>query len=240
MNTVLVTGASGGIGAAVARVFAARNYGVALGYYRNKNAATKLCEELRAAGAAALAVQGDVGDDTQVEELFLTVEDSLGSVNTLVNCAGLPHFGLLTELSLLQWEELIRTNLTSVFLCCRRALPGMISRKSGCIINVSSIWGEAGASCEAAYSAAKAGVIGLTKALAREEGPSGIRVNCISPGLIESGMNARLSAVDQAAFADETSLGRAGLPEEVAHAAVFLAENPYITGEILRIDGGYL
>lgn len=240
MNTVLVTGASGGIGAAIARAFAAGDYGVALGYHRNKAAADALCDELSSAGATVLAVQGDVGNQEQVEELFLTVEDRLGPVNTLVNCAGLSHFGLLTELSLLQWEKLIRVNLTSVFLCCRRALPGMIARKAGCVINISSIWGEAGASCETAYSAAKAGVIGLTRALAREEGPSGIRVNCITPGLIETGMNDRLSAREHAAFAGDTALGRAGLPEEVAQAAVFLAENQYVTGEILRVDGGYL
>lgn len=235
-----MTGASGGIGGAIARAFAARGYGVALGYNHNKTAASALCEELRRAGTAALPVQGDVGDGKQVDELFLSVEDRLGPVNTLVNCAGLSHIGLLTELSLFQWEELIRVNLTSVFLCCKRALPGMIAEKTGCIINISSIWGEAGASCEAAYSAAKAGVIGFTKALAREEGPSGIRVNCITPGLIETGMNARFSAAEQAAFAEETALGRAGMPEEVARAAVFLSENHYITGEILRIDGGYL
>ena len=239
MSVVLVTGASGGIGGAVASAFAGKGHCVALGYCKGGRAAISLCEELKENGCNAMALKADLRDERQVDGMFQSIEALLGNVEILINCAGLSHFGLLTDMPLLQWEEIIGVNLTSVFLSCRRALPSMLLRHSGCIINISSIWGETGASCEAAYSAAKAGVIGLTKALAREEGPAGIRINCITPGLIETGMNARLSKAECEAFTQETALCRAGTAEEVAHAALFLAENTYVTGEVLRVDGGY-
>lgn len=235
-----MTGASGGIGSEIAESFAAAGYAVALGYNKNSEAAEKLRESIVKAGGSCIAVKGDTSSEAQVDEMFAQTEKLLGQVEVLVNCAGLSHFGLLTDMSLCQWDEIMQVNLTSVFLCCRRALPSMISEKDGCIINISSVWGESGASCEAAYSAAKAGVIGLTKALAREEGPCNIRVNCITPGLIDTKMNKRLSREEENDIIDEIPLGRSGLPEEVAHAALFLAENKYTTGAVLRVDGGMI
>ena len=155
-----------------------------------------------------------------------------------MNSAGVAWKGLFTDMTLADWRWVVDGDLTSVFLCCRRALPAMIREKRGSIVNVSSMWGEVGASCEAAYSAAKAGVIGLTKALAKEEGPSGIRVNCLSPGVIDTPMNGDLTEADLAALREETPLGRTGTPEETAQAAAFLLEQEFITGQVLGVSGG--
>ena len=238
MSVVLVTGASGEIGGAIARHFAVPGNSLVLGYNSGGDKARELSDSLIGSGINAMAVEADVSDSLRVESMFDMAEREMGEVDILINSAGLAHFGLLTELSDADWHRIINVNLTGVFLCCRRALKSMVKRKSGCIINISSVWGETGASCEAAYSAAKAGVIGLTRALAQEEGPSGIRVNCITPGLIESKMNSRLSADELREFTSAVALGRAGLPREVAHAAGFLAENSYVSGEVLRVDGG--
>lgn len=235
----LVTGASGGIGAATALALAGRGYAVALGYRKNRDAALKLLDSIEAQEGTGAIFSADLRNSNEVEELFSSVEGRLGPVELLVNSAGTANFGLLTDMTDSQWQEVIDSNLSSVFYCCRRALPGMIARKQGCIVNIGSVWGEFGASCEAAYSAAKAGVDGITMALAREVGPSGIRVNCIAPGLIETPMNRHLTSQEKEAFADSTALGRPGLPEEVAHGVLFFADNGYTTGQILRIDGGY-
>ena len=151
----------------------------------------------------------------------------------LVNNAGISWQGLFTDMTLSDWQRVMDVNLTSMFLCCRRALGPMIRRKAGCIINISSMWGQQGAACEAAYSASKAAVIGLTQALAREEGPSGIRVNCIAPGVIDTPMNGHLSPEDMEALRDDTPLMRIGSPKEVAKAAVFLWENSFVTGQTM-------
>lgn len=238
MKTVFITGASGAIGGAAALAFARRGDRVALGWHSNRRAADALAEKIKAEGGIALCVQGDAGCPQDVQAMFSVVEQAYGTVDILVNSAGVSHYGLFTDMTLAQWETLLRTDLTSVFLCCQQALPGMLAKKSGCIINIGSVWGETGASCEAAYSAVKAAVSGLTKALAKEEGPSGIRVNCLAPGMVESSMNSRLSPEEMRAFCDDTMLQRAGRPEEIAKAAVFLAENEFITGQVLRIDGG--
>ena len=181
-------------------------------------------------------VHGDVADAASVA----AVRDTVGAVDILVNNAAISRFGLITDLSEAEWDEMMAVNLKSVFLLSRAFLPDMIRRQSGRIINVSSIFGAVGGSCEVAYSAAKAGVIGFTKALAKEVGPSGIQVNCIAPGVIDTAMNARLSAEDLAALRDETPLGRLGTPEDVANLALFLAADKFITGEVLHIGGGYL
>ena len=181
-------------------------------------------------------VHGDVADAASVA----AVRDAVGAVDILVNNAAISRFGLITDLSEAEWDEMMAVNLKSVFLLSRAFLPDMIRRQSGRIINVSSIFGAVGGSCEVAYSAAKAGVIGFTKALAKEVGPSGIQVNCIAPGVIDTAMNARLSAEDLAALRDETPLGRLGTPEDVANLALFLAADKFITGEVLHIGGGYL
>ena len=143
-------------------------------------------------------------------------------------------------MTLAEWEQILRVDLTSVFLCCRRALIPMLREHRGSIVNISSMWGQVGASCEAAYSAAKAGVIGLTKALAKEEGPSGIRVNCVAPGVIDTPMNAGLTPQDMEALQEETPLMRIGTPEEVAQSVLLLAENEFITGQVLGVSGGFV
>lgn len=237
---VLITGASGGIGAACAREFARAGYALALHYHTGQARVAALREELLLDGADAEIFPADLSREEEVAALFDGAEARFGPVTTLVNNAGLSWRGLLTDMTLGEWDRLLGVDLTGVFLCCRRALPNMIRAHAGSIVNVSSIWGEVGASCEAAYSAAKAGVIGLTKALAKEEGPSGVRVNCVAPGVIATPMNAALSPEDVAALAQDTPLERVGAPEEVARAVRFLAEHPFITGQVLDVSGGFV
>ncbi len=227
---VLITGASRGIGFAMAKRFAETGYAVYALWHNQK-------EQLDGIGALDITpVHGDVADAASVA----AVRDAVGAVDILVNNAAISRFGLITDLSEAEWDEMMAVNLKSVFLLSKAFLPDMIRRQSGRIINVSSIFGAVGGSCEVAYSAAKAGVIGFTKALAKEVGPSGIQVNCIAPGVIDTAMNARLSAEDLAALRDETPLGRLGTPEDVANLALFLAADKFITGEVLHIGGGYL
>lgn len=227
---VLVTGASRGIGFAMAKQFAEAGYAVFALWHNAK-------EQLDGIGAPDITpVHGDVADAASVA----AVREAVGAVDILINNAAISRFGLITDLSEADWDEMMAVNLKSVFLLTKAFLPDMIRRRSGKIINISSIFGAVGGSCEVAYSTAKAGVIGFTKALAKEVGPSGIQVNCIAPGVIDTAMNARLSAEDLAALRDETPLGRLGTPEDVAKLALFLAEDTFITGEVLHIGGGYL
>ena len=238
MKSVLVTGATGGIGSAAALELARRGWSVALQYRSNREAAVRLEEEICRQGGMARAYGADLTDEAQVDALFSAAEKDFGFLEGLVNNAGVAWKGLFTDMSLSDWRGVMDADLTSVFLCCRRALPPMIRQKRGSIVNVSSMWGQVGASCEAAYSAAKAGVIGLTKALAKEEGPSGIRVNCLAPGVIDTPMNGDLSPEDLAALREETPLERTGTPEEAARAAAFLLEEEFLTGQVLGVNGG--
>lgn len=240
MKNVLITGASGGIGRAAALAFAERGYGVALHYRSGEASARKTAGEILSRGGNAAVFQAELSREAEVEAMFDRAEKQLGFLEVLVNNAGTDWKGLLPEMSLEEWNSLFAVNCTGVFLCCRRALPAMIRKKTGCIVNVSSIWGQVGASCEAAYSASKAAVIGLTKALAKEAGPSGIRVNCVSPGVISTPMNADLTEEDLASLREETPLLRIGTPEEVAQAMVFLAENTFVTGQVLGVNGGFV
>ena len=240
MKNVLITGASGGIGRAAALAFAEKGYGVALHYRNDEASARKTAEEILSQGGNAAVFQAELSREAEVEALFDRAEKQLGFFEVLVNNAGPDWKGLLPDMSLKEWNDLFAVNCTGVFLCCRRALPPMIRRKTGSIVNVASIWGETGASCEAAYSASKAAVIGLTKALAKEAGPSGIRVNCVSPGVISTPMNADLSEEELASLREETPLLRIGTPEEVAQAMVFLAGNTFVTGQVLGINGGFV
>ena len=239
MKNVLITGASGGIGKAAALAFAGRGYGVALHYHTGKGSAEETAEQIRKSGGTAEIFGADLTNETEVDELFRQAQEKLGFIFTLINNAGTDRKGLLTHMTLREWENLFAVNCTGTFLCCRRALPAMIREHTGSIVNVSSIWGEVGASCEAAYSASKAAVIGLTKALAKEVGPAGIRVNCVSPGVIDTPMNGDLSEQDLSALKEETPLMRIGTPEETAQAIVFLAEHPFITGQVLGVNGGF-
>lgn len=230
MRNVLITGASRGIGAATARAFAALGDRVIINYNKSKEEAEKLATDI-----GGTVLQADVSDSQSVKSMF----EEAGRVDILVNNAGIAGFYMLDAMTDEEWERMLNVNLNSVFYCTREVLPQMINRKSGSIVNVSSMWGICGSSCEVAYSAAKAGVIGFTKALAKEVGPSGIRVNCIAPGAIDTDMNKSLGAETRAALCEETPLGRLGSAEEIAKAIVFLAdEKGFITGQILSPNGG--
>ena len=241
-KTVLITGASQGIGTAAARAFAAAGYAVAVHYHTSEDAALALIQELTAAGHTAMAVRADVSDPEQVSKMVDNVLDNFCQLDILICNAGRAWTGLLCDMSDQAWRALMGTDLDGVFYCCRAVYRHMVSRKQGRILTVSSMWGRSGASCEAAYSAAKAGVIGLTQALARELGPSGITVNCVAPGVIDTEMNAGLTPEDLQALSEEPPLGRLGTPEDVARALLFLAspEAGFLTGQVLGVDGGYL
>ena len=239
-RTVLITGASRGIGAACAREFAHAGYRVAVHYHHSSDAAAALTEELRAMGAEAFAVQADVADSAAVNTMIANVEERFGAIDVLVNNAGVALVKLLTDTSDDEWRRVLDTNLSGVFYCCRAALPAMIRRHSGCIVNIASMWGEVGASCEAVYSASKAGVIGLTKALAKELGPSGIRVNAVSPGVIMTDMMAGFGEEDLNALREEIPLGSLGETRDAAAAVLYLASERarYVTGQVLSVNGG--
>ena len=240
MSTVLITGASRGIGAQCALTFAREGYDVALNYCRSEEKALALVRELEALGVRACAVQADVADSAQVKKMFDAVRAEWGTVDVLVNNAGVAHVGLLTDMTDDEWRRVIDTDLSGTFYCCRESLSDMIRAHSGVIVNIASMWGEVGASCEAAYSAAKAGVIGLTKALAKEVGPSGVRVNAVSPGVVMTDMMAGFSDEDVAALKEETPLIQLGMPEDIADAVIFLASEKarFITGQVLSVNGG--
>lgn len=240
-KVALVTGAGRGIGRAVAQVLAADGWQVAVNFCRNERAAVDTCAGITAAGGIAIPFQADVADEMQVADMFRQVRQKFGSPALLVNNAGVAHFGLLQEMTTAAWRRLMAVNLDGAFFCCREALPDMLHAKSGCIVNIASVWGQVGASCETAYSASKGGLIAMTKALAKEVGPSGIRVNCVVPGVIDTEMNARLSRTDMAALVEETPLGRIGSPAEAAAAVKFLSsdEASFITGEVLGVTGGF-
>lgn len=237
MKTVLITGASGGIGTATARIFTENGYCVALNYYRSEEAARSLEREL---GVSTFAVKADISDSAQVKTMVQVVRQRFGGIDVLINNAGVAEFSLFTDITDEQWRRMFAVNVDGCFYCCREALPYMISKKSGAIINVSSIWGITGGSCEVHYSAAKAAVIGLTKALAKEVGPSGITVNCIAPGVIDTKMNRGLSDEDISVLLDETPLQKIGTPLEIAKTALFLAKSDFITGQVISPNGGFV
>ena len=238
---VLITGASRGIGAAAARLFAREGWDVAINYNSSREAARRMAAELSGLGVRAVPVRADVSDPEQAEGLVREAEYSLGGLDCVVCNAGiaLPQ-QLLTDTTAEQWRRLMSADLDGMFYVLRAAIPGLVRQKRGAIVTVSSMWGLTGGSCEAPYSAAKAGVIGLTKALAKELGPSNIRVNCVAPGVVATDMNGHLTPQDLAALEEETPLGRIGAPEEAAQAVVFLASDraSFITGQVLNVDGG--
>ncbi|MGN8874900.1 elongation factor P 5-aminopentanone reductase [Pseudoflavonifractor sp. HCP28S3_F10] len=241
-RTVLITGASRGIGAACARRFAAAGDRVALNYCRAEERALALAEELRAAGARVELFQADVGDTAQVERMVDNVLDKFCQLDILVCNAGVAKQQLFTDISDRDWRELFNVNVDGTFRCCRAVLPHFIHRKAGRIITMSSMWGLTGASCEVAYSASKAAVIGLTRALAKEVGPSGITVNCVAPGVIDTEMNGNLTPEDLEVLRQETPLETIGRPEDVAESVFFLASEAasFMTGQVLSPNGGIL
>lgn len=237
MKTVLITGGSRGIGRAMVELFCENGYNVAFTYKSSESQAKSLAE-----ATGALAIKADSASESEVIEAVKAAENTLGKIDCLINNAGISSFSLFTDLTLEDWNRHLAVNLTGAFLYSRAVIPGMVSRKQGRIINITSMWGIVGSSCEVHYSTAKAGLIGMTKALAKELGPSGITVNAIAPGLIATDMNACLSEEDVKAVAEETPLMRVGLPSEVARAALFLAGEgaSFITGEVMNLSGGYI
>jgi len=239
-RTVLITGASRGIGAATARAFAREGYNVAINYCSSFDSALKLKNEITLGGGLAEIYRADVSDNDAVEAMVRAVQEDFGRIDVLVNNAGIAGQKLLFDITVEEWDRMFAVNMTGVFLCSKHAARQMVSRKSGKIINISSIWGMTGASCEVHYSASKAAVIGFTKALARELGPSNIQVNCVAPGVIDTEMNSSLNEEDMLSLKYATPLERIGTPEEVAETVLFLAspKADFITGQVLSPNGG--
>jgi len=242
MNQVaLVTGAARGIGHAVAAQLAREGYAVCVNYLTHRDDAQALVSTLRDEGCRAVAVQADVADGEAVRAMVHTVEDTFGPVSLLVNNAGISRQGLFQTVDNAQWEHTLAVNLGGARSAVQAVLPHMIHEKAGCIVNISSIWGLRGASCEVAYACTKAALVGLTRSLALELAPSHIRVNGVAPGCIDTDMVRVLGEETRAALIAETPLGRLGTPEDIAHAVAFLASDhaSFITGQILTVDGGY-
>ena len=236
MLTALITGGSRGIGAATVCAFASAGYRAAFFYLHSESAAQAL-----AARTGAIAIRCDIRDSASVAAACAEAKRRLGHIDVLVNNAGIAQQKLFTDITDEDWRAMLDTNLSGAFYACRAVLPDMISRRYGRIINVGSIWGQVGASCEVHYSAAKAGLIGLTKALAKEAAPSGVTVNCICPGVIETDMLSSFTQDDLAALAEETPVGRLGTPEDIARSILWLADpkSNFITGQTVGVNGGF-
>ncbi len=231
MKHIVITGGSRGIGAATVAYFAARGDAVTFLYEKNHDAAQAV-----AATTGATAVCCDVADGEAVKQVFASLPD----VDILVNNAGICHTGLISQISQIQWDRLFAVNVGGIYHCVNGVLPFFLQKQAGCIINVASMWGQVGASCEAPYSATKGAVIALTKALAQELAPSGIRVNCVSPGVIVTDMVQNVSPEIMIQLAEETPLGRHGTPEDVAQAIGYLADAAFVTGQNLPVNGGFV
>lgn len=229
MKTILVTGGVRGIGREIALAFVKKGYRVCAVYSKDEQSAREI-EKL-----GVETYRTDVSKETEVQALF----DTIGKVDVLVNNAGIALVKQIQDVTYEEYERLMSVNVGGAFLCAREAAKGMITRQSGLIVNISSVWGEVGGSCESVYSASKAALIGFTKALAKELGWSGIRVNSVSPGVIDTPMNARFSAEEMCALQEEIPAGRLGSGEDVARAVVYLEENDYVTGIDLPVNGGF-
>lgn len=241
-KTVLITGASRGIGEATARKFAENNYNVIINYQNSADKAIKLEKELNELGYNALAIKCDVSKYEDVEKMIAHVLKNYKKIDVLVNNAGIAQQKLFTDITSEEWQKMFNVNVTSVFNCCKAVLPQMISNKAGKIINVSSMWGLVGASCEVHYSASKAAVIGFTKALAKEVGLSNIRVNCVAPGVIKTDMMSGFDEDTLQELKDETPLAVLGKPIDIANTIYFLASEQadFITGQVISANGGFV
>lgn len=240
-KTAIVTGSSRGIGRAIARQLALEGYDVCINYREHQAEAESLAAEIRQIGQNCIVVQADVSDMDACRRMVRQTQAELGPVDLLVNNAGIAVYGLFQELSQADWDRCMAVNLTGARNMVTALLPQMISAKSGSIVNISSIWGLRGSSCEVAYSCTKAGIVALTRSLALELAPSHIRVNAVAPGCIETDMVRTLGQETIDMLIEETPLGRLGQPEDIAHAVAFLASDraSFITGQILTVDGGY-
>lgn len=231
MANVVITGGSRGIGAAAVELFAARGDRVYFLYEKNHDAAKVVAEKTE-----ATAICCDVADGQAVREAFARI----GDVDILICNAGIMHFGLLSMMEEADWDRMFAVNVKGIYHCVNAAMPSFLKKQKGCVITVSSMWGQVGASCEAAYSATKGAVIALTKALAKELGPSGVRVNCVAPGVILTDMCASVEPEILAEMAEETPVGRNGRPGDVAKAFAYLADADFVTGQVIGVNGGYI
>ena len=239
-QTALITGASRGIGRETALLLARQGIRIAVHYRAQREKAEALVRCLQASGADALSFQADVADREQVTNMMHKIEQAFGGIDILVHCAGIAQQLLFTNITPEDWRRMFAVHVDGLYHCCQAVLPHMIRQKAGRIVTVSSMWGEVGASCEVHYSAAKSAVIGMTKALAKELGPSGITVNCVSPGVIDTDMNNMLTQEAREALCEETPLCRIGTAREAAEAIAFLASGKasFISGQVLGVNGG--
>ena len=231
MSTVLITGGSRGIGAAAVEQFAARGDTVFFLYEKNHEAAKAVCTKTGARGICC-----DVSDSNAVRSAVASV----GDIDILICNAGICHYGLMSQISEAEWDRLFDVNVKGIYTCVNAVMPAFLKKQSGCIITVSSMWGQVGSSCEAAYSATKGAVIALTKALAKELGPSGIRVNCVAPGVILTDMCANVSPETLEELRQETPVGKNGQAQDVAKAFLYLADADFVTGQVLSVNGGFV
>lgn len=239
-KTVLVTGASRGIGKAIAVKFAKKNYNVVINCVRSQERLMQTKKEIESYQVPCLAFMGDMGDMSQCEALFKQIKKQFSALDVLVNNAGISYIGLLQDMKTEDWDRIIRTNLTSVFNLSKLAIPDMVARKYGKIINISSVWGNVGAACEVAYSATKGGINAFTKALAKELAPSNIQVNAVACGAIDTEMNQFLEEEELIALVEEIPTGRLGKADEVADLVYHLGyKNSYLTGQVIGLDGGW-
>ena len=242
MKTVLITGASRGIGAATAKLFAANGYTVAVNYQRSKQCAEQVVNEIIASGGDAFAVCADVSNEDAVKQMMCFVRQRVGHIDVLIHNAGVAKQALLTDTTADEWRQMLGVHVDGAFYCCKEVIPLMLQTEGGKILIVSSMWGVTGASCEVAYSTAKAALIGFSKALAKELGPSNITVNCVAPGVINTDMCKNLDDQTMQELKEETPLQRIGTPEDVANTLLFLSsdKSSFITGQVIGINGGFV